>query len=104
MQEGATESSENDVALLGGVLREAAMACEQGQLLLPAPRFAVFALSASPHSTVQPTVNVAFGPTSTPEPDKPLVHCMRERMDGYRLPLSPWHGVGTAGFRVTWDG
>ncbi len=100
----ASEPRENDPAILGGVLREAAVACEQGQLLAPAPRFAVFLLSASPHSSVAPTVNVAFGPSSKPAPHKPLLECMRDRMEGFRLPLSPWHGVGQTGFRVTWDG
>jgi hypothetical protein len=100
----ANESGGNDVAILGGVLREAAMACEQGQLLGTQPRHVVMALSASPHSTVPPTVNVARGQMSEPAPSASLLHCMGARMDGFRLPLSPSHGVGQTVFRVTWDG
>jgi len=98
------ESSENDVAILGGLAREAAAACEQGQLLSKQAPFVDLGMAATPHSTVRPTVLVHFGQTSATPPPDTLLRCMNGRIDGFRLPLRPSHGVGHTRFRITWDG
>jgi hypothetical protein len=88
--------------IVGPIVREAATGCEQGQITWREPRSADLMLTASPHSSVQPTVNYARTATSQPAPDQTLLECLEIRLDGYRLPLDPWHGVDPIRLRVTW--
>lgn len=80
------------------VVSEAAAACEQGQKLGSKSTSGVVTVGATPHSTVAPTMTISFPSTTG------MNKCMTERIDGFRLPLSPWTNVGTLDLEVTWDG
>jgi hypothetical protein len=77
-------------------VREAAAACEQGQLLKSKPTSALLTVGASPHSSMT-TMTIDI---STPTE---LNECMTQRLDGLRLPFL-WQPVGSVDLAVTWDG
>jgi hypothetical protein len=101
---GDPHSKLDEPTIVGTILAHAAGACEQGQVLASAPRTADFAIAATPHSTVQPTVDIALRGTSEPPPDATLTRCVMERLEGFRLPFAPSHNVPLMRLRVTWDG
>jgi hypothetical protein len=92
----------NDARVVASVVADVATGCEQGQMATADARWIEVAATATPHSTVRPTLNVAFPATSTPPPDDTFTQCLASRLEGYRLPLEPWHPVDRMVLRVTW--
>jgi hypothetical protein len=95
-------SNQGDARSVAAIVADIATGCEQGQLIARDARWIEVTASATPHSTVRPTLNVAFPTTSKPAPDTSFVQCLATRLDGYRLPFEPWHPVDPMTLRVTW--